>query len=273
MGAWLLARELHIEPTRTRAAERCALESAECSCAAANLTFANRMHNNLGRSSGGSEFYRREIDLVADLIGHLPTYLLRANAKCEIRREVGVGRSIADVVAAVVPRRSVRMIPKLSVRESVIVRALRAIGATRIDVLERRCGMPARSLRQGQLRRLVNEGVISCGAGGRVALGSWLRSGTIVAIEAKLLRWQDAIEQAVEYRRFADRVYVALPTDCIRAALRSRARFESAGVGLLGVNGSICCEIRAGYSGVHDWRREYVYSRMLRAFHGDPESA
>ncbi len=226
------------------------------------------------RAARGSEFHRREIDLVADLIGHLPAYLHRERMTCAIRREVGVGRSIADVVAAVMPSRTLRVPPALTVRESVIVSTLRTHGGTRIDLLEQLCGMPSGSLRDGELDRLVALGVIVRGDGGRVALGGrWFRSAALVAIEAKLLRWLDALEQAIEYRRFADRVYVALPADCVRAALKSRARFEAAGVGLLGVNGSIKCEIRAPKTCVHDWRREYVYSRVLGAMPRGPSES
>ena len=39
-----------------------------------------------------------------------------------------------------------------------------------------------------------------------------LRSiGNVVAVEAKLLRWRDALAQAISYLRFANESYVALP--------------------------------------------------------------
>jgi len=217
------------------------------------------------RRRPGSEFHRCEQDLVADLVTQLPAYLHRASRTCRIQREVGVGRSIADVVAALMPVNAARILPPLSVRESVMVSALRASGPTRIDVLERLCGMNRQSLRGGSLDRLQSLGVVVRGAGGRVALGRWCRSGTLIAIEAKLTRWWDALEQAEAYRQFADRVYVALPADCVGPAVRSRGAFERAGVGLLSVNGGIHCEVQAGVAATHDWRREYVYSRTTRA--------
>jgi hypothetical protein len=214
---------------------------------------------------GGSVFHRREIDLVADLVGHLPVYVNRASRTCTIHREVGVGRSIADVVVTLMPKNAVRIPPPLSVRESVIVSALRSNGSTRIDVLERLCGMAPQSLRTGMVDRLRHAGVVSRGEGGRVSLGGWCRAGALIAIEAKLTRWGDALEQALAYRQFADRVYVALPADCVRPALRARAVFERESVGLLSVNGEIRCEIRARVITAHDWRREFVYSRLVQA--------
>src|SRR3989442_14494515 len=101
------------------------------------------------RTRGGSEFHRNETDLVTDLIRNLPAYLQRASTTCSIHREVGVGRSIADVVAALMPEKAVRIPPPLSVQESVLISALRSNGPTRIDVLERLCGMTQKSLRAG----------------------------------------------------------------------------------------------------------------------------
>lgn len=216
------------------------------------------------RRPSASQFHRRESDLVADLVGHLPGYLHRVARECAIQTEVRVGSSIADVVAALVPTGATRLPPPLSARESVIVSALRQSGPTRIDVLERRCGMPAATMRGGILARLESVGLVCRGAGGRIALGHWCRASALIAIEAKLTRWVDALEQALAYRQFADRVYVALPADRVIQPLRARAMFERAGVGLLSVNGKIRCEIRARALIAHDWRREYVYSRLAR---------
>ena len=84
------------------------------------------------------------------------------------------------------PENVVRIPPTLSVQDSVIVGALRSNGSTRIDVLERLCGMPPMSLRRGIIDRLQNARVVSRGQGGLVSLGRWCRSDALIAIEAKL---------------------------------------------------------------------------------------
>ena len=231
------------------------------------------MRHTAAHRLGGSEFHPYESDLVNDLITHLPKYLKRSNRTCAIHREVGVGRSIADVVATLLPADAGRVPPVLSVKDSVLVSLLRQNGPTRIDVLERMCGVPPKSLRGEHIHRLVASGIVVVGDGGRVALARWSRSAALIAIEAKLTRWLDALEQALEYRRFADRVYVALPADCVAPALRARAMFQRAGVGLLAVNGSIQREIPAAAPTTHDWRREYVYSRLLASTTRGNESA
>ena len=218
----------------------------------------------LARSREGSKLHPQEADLVIDLVESLPGYLNRDSSRCVVHTEVGVGRSIADVVAAVVQLTASRFPSVLSVRESVVVSALRRFGPTRVDILERLCGLRPGELRGGPLEALRERGVVSLGRGGRVSMGGWYRSGAVIAIEAKLTRWRDALRQAMVYRHFADRVYVALPADCMARPLHARAMFEREGVGLLSVNGGIKTEIRAPLCNTHDWRREFVYSRVAR---------
>jgi hypothetical protein len=85
------------------------------------------------------------------------------------------------------------------------------------------------------LRDLIRTGAVRERSDGTLSLASRLRGmrPTVVAVEAKLRRWQEALAQAKTYRQFADQVYVALdghrsppPETALRA-------FGSAQVGLL----------------------------------------
>jgi hypothetical protein len=61
------------------------------------------------------------------------------------------------------------------------------------------------------------------------------RKAEIVAIEAKLVRWREALRQAEQYQRFANRSYVAVPV----ALASNAALLESSrrmGVGVLSVS-------------------------------------
>ena len=62
-----------------------------------------------------------------------------------------------------------------------------------------------------------------------------LLSAEIVAVEAKLLRWTDAINQALSYLNFANRAYVALPKHSIVASRRVTHACKESGVGLISV--------------------------------------
>jgi len=79
----------------------------------------------------------------------------------------------------------------------------------------------------------------------------------IVAVELKLARPQEALSQAVSHLRFADDVYVALPSELAeRTAGTARAElFIEAGVGILAVQRSTC---------------KLVLRPKARRFHADP---
>lgn len=210
--------------------------------------------------------YEKEAHLVEFAQHLLPQFFAPEGAACFVEREVGVGRSIADLVLLI--RRPDLPWPALStisVAESVILAALRQWGPTRIDLLEIRCGFERHGLRQGALKRLTKSGTLLRERGGRVTLAPEYVQGTkIVAIEAKLTKWRDALDQAVVYRRYADEAFVLLPAQNADPAMRARADFEDAGVGLLVVDGGrIVTLFDAIASTKHDWRRDYVYFRLL----------
>lgn len=62
-----------------------------------------------------------------------------------------------------------------------------------------------------------------------------LSADALVAVEAKLARWRQAVRQAVAYQVWAARAYVALPFPRAIRAVRDRPRFEAEGIGLLAV--------------------------------------
>jgi len=228
---------------------------------------SDNLVNGRSRASAdpGSASPRLESILVDAVAANFCAYVGRSDIA--LFREVTAGRSIADVVAVIPGRRPAGLRP-LSVWESFVLAAVRQLGSTRIDVLERVCGLEPRALREDERRfdRLVKIGFLKRGGGGSVQVGStWGRSFHMVAIEAKLTRWRDALEQAREYRRFADQAFVALPEASIPLTRRHRADFETAGVGLLSVNDQIKTIISAKPATDHDWRREFLWSRLVPA--------
>lgn len=54
----------------------------------------------------------------------------------------------------------------------------------------------------------------------------------IIAIEAKLTRWRDALHQAYRNTCFAHESYILLPEDVVPQALNSTAEFVKRGVGI-----------------------------------------
>lgn len=202
-----------------------------------------------------------ESDLVESLCLALADYPSNPTSPYCLRREVGVGRSIADVVAF--SSDSDFTGDAFTTKESVILSLLRQ-GPTRIDILEKRCGLERGHLRAGELDRLLEWGLVNFGRGGRVAAEIDSFSVHLFAVEAKLTKWRDALRQATEYLRFADESYVVLPKDLASPAVTSEREFTSRGVGLMILSdGSLEVVVGARQSTSNDWRREFVLSRLL----------
>lgn len=68
------------------------------------------------------------------------------------------------------------------------------------------------------------------------ALLDLARNHRVCAVEAKLTRWKDAIEQATKYHQFANQVFVALPQRVIDEKPQIFDACAAASVGLLGVS-------------------------------------
>jgi len=207
-----------------------------------------------------------ESEFVTFALGLLHDFFDQQGCCYRLRREVGVGRNIADVVALCTPTAVFSLPPEsLTITESVVLSSLRLRGPTRIDLLERRCGARRGVLRNGALKRLRDSGAVTCGPGGRIALSAeWSRDYRLVAIEAKLTKWRDALKQAKEYRRYADEAYVLLPAGFANRARRAEDEFRDAGVGLWIIAGQkLTLSITAEKARDHCWRREFVFSRLV----------
>jgi len=82
--------------------------------------------------------------------------------------------------------------------------------------------------RSGAIRRLPT---------GAVQLSQALAAvrAEVIAVEAKLSRWRDALSQALGYGTFADKTIVAMPSNGIPYDPTARSAFSKAGVGLCGI--------------------------------------
>jgi hypothetical protein len=140
--------------------------------------------------------------LVRRLARELPTFFSALSHQWGLEREVTVGTSIADLVL-LVDRGVKRLIlgRALSVHESVVLSTLRR-GERPID-FSSDSKLPIGKA----LRALKALGVVEEHDGTIGTTRSWQRARRVVAIEAKLFRWRDALEQAVLYRRYADGSY------------------------------------------------------------------
>ena len=209
-----------------------------------------------------AQCFRTESELVEYAIPLLSRHF---GSEFDISTEVAVGRSVADVVLVFPRQGRISTAYPLTVTESVVLSTLRSMGrSTRIDILESRCGLNRRELRNGGLDRLVDERLVQMGRGGKVSSRAFSRWAKILAFEAKLEKWRSALRQAVTYRSFADLSYVLIPSENAKHAIAQIDSFRSSGVGLLTVEeNAIKTHARAVRSYDHNWKREYLVSRLL----------
>jgi hypothetical protein len=120
-------------------------------------------------------------------------------------------------------------------------------------------------LRGKALHRIQAWGILERRAGGIVAHSvQWIENPEVIAIEAKLTRWKEALEQAAWHRQYVDRSYVLLPIQHAGVAIASTPTFVASGVGLLVAEADRITEaVPASQTEHHDWRREYLASRVL----------
>jgi len=202
--------------------------------------------------------------LVQSLVNEsVPAFLGNAY---RLHLEIAVGRSVADIVAVSAGRTSAMLRP-LTITQSVALSHLRQRFSTRVDVLEKLCGEERYSFRLGALDPLYEMGLIRRGKGGSVSIASKsAASQMVVAFEAKMHRWTTALQQAASYTKFADLVYVVLPSEAAQIAIRHADKFFAHRVGLLVENRGVLHEA-VGPSRIrqHSWQRDFVLSRLLSA--------
>lgn len=83
-------------------------------------------------------------------------------------------------------------------------------------------------------RRIQDSGLIVPTRDGKISLdaGCFTRALFITAVELKLRRWREALDQAVNYLKFANRAYVVLDGDQIGRDDGMISAFRESGVGL-----------------------------------------
>lgn len=197
-----------------------------------------------------------EKDLVEQFVRDLPKHLRRTPERVTARREFNVGRSIADIVVFISGKQDrLQLIRPLNVRQSVVLSQLRAHSGN--QMLIEKCVHSGRDLKQ-----LVDCGLVKMD-NDRLFLANRF-CGKIIAFEAKLERWRDALAQAVNYQRFSDESYVILPSAAATQALASKGDFIECGVGLIAFDGVKARKLlEASKSMLHDWAREFVFSRLV----------
>ena len=190
--------------------------------------------------------FRLETEVVKVLTSRGPSTLRRpasANRQLMVFPELEVGMVIPDLVVVFrgqsLPKRSARGISLTDLDSHVLAAFLR--GKPRLS-----CYLIARHLYSSPSRtaialsRLHRYGILRKDGEAYFTLNVKAIPTRlhVVAIEAKLLRWRDALSQANTYKRFSNRCYVALPKYVIARNPKIKPACKADGIGLIGVEKS-----------------------------------
>ena len=155
------------------------------------------------------------------------------------RREVPVGEVIPDLVCirfSHLPEITISS-SKWSFRHAYLLWLLRRRSSLTLSSLSR-LTYDRKEKVEVLVHDLMKSGTVVQLASGSFALSEQLASlrAEVIAIEAKLDRWTEALQQACNYQRFADRVFVAMDYERIKAKKVPVPEFVRRGVGLFGVS-------------------------------------
>jgi hypothetical protein len=163
--------------------------------------------------------------------------VLRFRRPAAVLEEIQVGMVIPDLV--IVDPGAGRWGPvTLTSFESWIVADLLRARSRRVETLSRRLfARPDRTSRA--VERLERVGLLNRGMRSSFSLvDNFPRDAEVVAVEAKLRRWREAVDQATDYLRFANRAYVALPQETVASTRGLLPLCRSRRVGVIAVSGS-----------------------------------
>ena len=182
--------------------------------------------------------FRFEKDLVA--VVRDSSVLMALNildATHRVINQMQIGMRIPDLLV-VAAKENQELAPlRLTYFECAIIATTIQSGQTTVANLAAHTYAPAKDVAK-RVNRLIRLGLIASNAGSdqlRVAraLPAGLR---IIAVEAKLSRWKDALNQAKHYQTFANESYIAMPAQVIGRNATALAACADVGIGVIAVD-------------------------------------
>jgi hypothetical protein len=207
-----------------------------------------------------------EKQLIAALHDGSPRALNLSDRWLQICPEVTVKQRIADLVLIHASTAPNSKPARVSYFEAAIVAFLLDRGSANVQTIADELYSSASSV-ELRVSRLARLGLIEIDGRELRATGRHV-SGDIrvVAIEAKLSRWREAVEQASSYRIFANESYIAMPTDIYVRSGEIWTACRHAEVGALAVRGDGTVDLVFEAPHVTPHSAEWV--RLLSSFVG-----
>jgi hypothetical protein len=179
--------------------------------------------------------FRFECDMLNPLIKSLPAvFRARSGQRLKVLREPTIGSVIPDILVGIWSGD----LPRWSNLNSVSRHVLAWLSTQKVASGEqqlREVLLISEHAAVAAMSALKRVGAIAKKESGEVELRPEFdvsHAVKLIAIEVKLRRWREALDQAITYREFADEAYVVLDGNQVRFDADIRAAFASNGIGL-----------------------------------------
>lgn len=213
-----------------------------------------------------SESFDLEKELVAVLRAGSAKALNLSDRWLQICPEVTVKQRIADLVLIHASTEPKLRRARVSYFEAAIVAFLLNRGPADVATIANELFSSAMDI-ELRTHRLARLGLVEITGHDVRATGRHLSADVrVVAIEAKLSRWREAVEQAAAYRTFANQSYIAMPFDVFQRNSAIVVACAMSEVGALAVYGDGTVEVVHGAPEVSPHSGEWV--RLLSSFVG-----
>jgi hypothetical protein len=155
----------------------------------------------------------------------------------QVLTEIQVGTCIPDLLIVCSGTEYPRASPKLSYFDCTLVAATMRAGATTVEGLADTTFSPTTEIAR-RVERLVRLGLLAQISEDQIRLSHRALPNRvrIVAVEAKLTRWKDALTQTQTYLSFANEAYIAMPAASVRHNVNALSACADAGVGVIAVD-------------------------------------
>ena len=200
--------------------------------------------------------FRYESDLTAKLVERLPD-AFPVPGSMFFALELSVRSRVVDVAIAETSAETLRA----ESLDGVLVEGLKAVTPAQNVILSlvglketvsvhgliQQTGLRAEELTTRYLGPLMDQNLVERASRYRYRQTGWVQlcPRSVIAIEAKLTKPVEALQQATWNQRFADYSFVALPNPCPHMTTEIRNRYSGSGIGVLlvGDDGSILTQL------------------------------
>ena len=209
--------------------------------------------------------YKKEKDLQVELtVRDLGVLSYSTNY---IRREVAVGECIPDVVIVGLPDNLgiISYPKKITSRHIFILWLIKTSKQITPNGIAERSYQRINKVNQ-IINDLINSGTVIQNETGELRVQETIASlqTEVVAIEAKLSNWSQALEQAKRYQEFADKVVVAMDADRTPRRKEILERFNEQNIGLCAVSpNALEWLVYPQYEYVESFEKEYLVTSAL----------